>query len=146
MANSTFRPLARSRSARQPDAPSSARTVVPRRCTLDGFAEEISQNDGLDIRGAEPLVTVLVRTENSLYRIIPLQAGDTRVLVQGGQFFPEPTEARFAGSSFGGSFLKMHWIGVGLRMEIYAAGQRIVTSEVRRIEIQRDLSATAAAH
>ena len=110
----------------------------------DGFAEEISQNDGLDLHTTEPLVTLLIRTENSLYRIIPLQAGDTRVLVQGGQFFPEPTEASFAGSSFGGSFLKMHWIGVGLRMEIYAAGQRIVTSQVRRIEVLRETSVTTA--
>ena len=146
MANSTFRPLAESRSVPQPDATPSTRTLVPKRCTLDGFADEISRNDGIDIHTAEPLVTLLVRTENSLYRIIPLQAGDTRVLVQGGQFFPEPTEGRFAGSSFGGSFLKMHWLGVGLRMEIYSGGQRIVTSEVRRIEVLRDTSATAAAH
>ena len=144
MASSTLRPLARTPSVCRSDTPSSPRTVVPKWCTLDGFAEEISQNDGLDIHTTEPLVTLLVRTENSVYRIIPLQAGDTRVLVQGGQFFPEPTEARFAGSSFGGSFLKMHWIGVGLRMEIYAAGQRIVTSQVRRIDVLRDTPVTTA--
>jgi hypothetical protein len=30
----------------------------------------------------------------------------------------------------GGSFLKVGWIGVGLRMEILADGRRIVTSPV----------------
>ena len=146
MANPTFRPLARSRSASRQDDASSTGTRVPKQCTLDGFAEEVSRNEGIDIHAAEPLVTLLVRTENSLYRIIPLQAGDTRVLVQGGQFFPEPIEARFAGASFGGSFLKMHWICVGLRMEIYSGGQRIVTSTVRCVDVLHDTSVTAAAH
>ena len=113
-------------------------TVVPRRCTLDGFMAEIEGNDGLDVRQAEPLLAILVRTYNSLYRIIPLQRGDCRVLVEGGQFFPEPTEAHFAGSTFGGSFLKMAWIGTGLHMEINANGQRIITSPVKRIGIERE--------
>lgn len=114
-------------------------TLVPRRCTLDGFMAEVEGNDGLDVRQAEPLLTILVRTYNSLYRIIPLQRGDCRVLVQGGQFFPQPTEAHFAGSTFGGSFLKMAWIGTGLHMEINAGGQRIITSPVKGIGIERDI-------
>ncbi|MGB7220354.1 MAG: hypothetical protein WBD07_16270 [Vicinamibacterales bacterium] len=113
-------------------------TLVPRRCTLDGFMAEVEGNDGLDVRQAEPLLTILVRTYNSLYRIIPLQRGDCRVLVQGGQFFPQPTEAHFAGSTFGGSFLKMAWIGTGLHMEINAGGQRIITSPVKGIGIERE--------
>jgi len=119
-------------------------TLVPRRCTLDGFMAELEGNDGLDVRQAEPLLAIVVRTYNSLYRIIPLQRGDCRVLVQGGQFFPQPTEAHFAGSTFGGSFLKMAWIGTGLHMEINANGQRIITSPVRRIGIEREEPASAS--
>src|SRR3979411_3267691 len=79
--------------------------LVPRRCTLDGFAEEVAVTEGINLREAEPLVPILVTTQHSLYRIIPLRWGDSAMLVQGGQFFPEPTEARLAGSTFGGSFL-----------------------------------------
>jgi MFS family permease len=57
------------------------------------------------LREVEPLGTLLARTENSVYRLIPLEAGSSRILIQGGRFFPEPTEVRFAGSGFGGSFL-----------------------------------------
>jgi hypothetical protein len=119
-------------------------TLVPRRATLDGFMAEIADNDGIDVREQEPLATILVRTHNSLYRIIPLQRGDCRVLIEGGQFFPQPTEAHFAGSTFGGSFLKMAWIGTGLHMEINAGGQRIITSPVCRIGIQREGPASAS--
>ena len=57
--------------------------------------------------------------------------------MQGGQFFPDPTPGRIDGSGFGGSFLKVVWIGIGLRMEIFADGQRIITSPVRDISVER---------
>jgi hypothetical protein len=111
---------------------------VPQRCTLDGFAREVAATEGINIREVEPLTTLLVQTMNSLYRIIPLEAGRSRIMVQGGQFFPDLVEAHLAGSTFGGSFLKMHWIGVGLHMEINSNGERIVTSPVRSFRIEQD--------
>src|SRR6266851_8061432 len=66
--------------------------LVPRRCTLDGFAEEVAVTEGINLREAEPLVPILVTTQHSLYRIIPLRWGDSAMLVQGGQFFPVVAE------------------------------------------------------
>lgn len=106
--------------------------AVPRAATLDGFLSASSAVDGVVLRDLEPLTTLLVRTCHSRYRIVISQ--NTAVFVQGGRFFPEMTGARLEGSSFGGSFLKMGWIGVGLRMEIWSGGQRIVTSPVRAID------------
>jgi len=109
--------------------------LMPRRATLDGFADEVSATEGICVRDLEPLTTLLVRTCNSLYRII-ISRGTT-VLVQGGQFFPDVTPGHLDGSSFGGSLLKLAWIGVGLRMEICSGGQRIVTSPVREFRTER---------
>ena len=136
-------PFESSKSALRPAAGDTS-TAVPKRCTLDGFAEEVANADGIHIRDAEPLATLLARTENSIYRIIPLEAGSSRVLIQGGRFFPDPTEVRFAGSGFGGSFLKLGWIGLGLRMEILWDGQRIITSRVRGIQVERDTARPAS--
>ena len=118
--------------------------LVPRRCTLDGFATEVAESDGIDIRHIQPRTTVLVRTENSLYRLIPLRPGDCHVLVDGGQFFPEPIEARLVGSTFGGSFLKMAWIGIGMHLEIHGDGDTVTTSRVCRITTERNGSSVAA--
>jgi len=71
-------------------------------------------------------------------RIIPLEAGHSRIMVQGGPFFPDFVEARLAGSTFGGTFLTMHWIGGGLQMEINSGGERFVTSPVRSFWIEQD--------
>jgi hypothetical protein len=124
------------------------RDLVPRRCTLDGFAEEVAATEGINLCEMEPLVPILVTTQHSLYRIIPLRSGDSAMLVQGGQFFPEPTEARLAGSTFGGSFLKMHWITVGMHLEIDTGpgGGPIITTRVADVRIERDRTTKTRRH
>jgi hypothetical protein len=106
------------------------------RGTLDGFVKGVSHASGVHLAALDPITTLLVRTENSLYRIIVRTPHEQEVLVQGGAFFSEPTTASLNGSSFGGSCLKMAWVGVGLHMEFHADEQRIVTSRVRSIVIE----------
>ena len=123
---------------RRPPTPGDA--VVPRRCTLDGFAEEVSHTPGVDLTALDPITILLVRTENSLYRITVREPHRRAVLVQGGSFFPETTSACLSGSSFGGSCLKMTWVGIGLYMEFHYDGQWIITSRVRSIAMETDSS------
>ena len=113
-------------------------TAVPRQCTLDGFTTEVALADGVGLGELEALSTLLIKTLNSLYRVIVLEPPRPRILIQGGRFFPELTEARLAGASFGGSLLKLAWLGCGLRMEVCSDGQRIVTSPVQSIEVRKD--------
>jgi hypothetical protein len=103
-------------------------TCISRAATLAGFTSAVSSTSGVHLRDLAPMTTLVVRTRNSEYQIVV--ASGEEVLVKGGQFFPSLTEARFSGASIGGSFLKVGWIGIGLRMEILADGRRIVTSPV----------------
>ena len=84
------------------------------------------------------LSRLYVQTQNTLYMIILLNPGQSKVLIQGGRFFPELTDAVLCGSSFGGSFLKSHWIGMGMRMEILGVGRTVLTSSVRSIHIENE--------
>jgi len=54
--------------------------------------------------------------------------------VRGGAFFPEFTRVRVAGSSLGGSFLKLHGVYLGFRMELADGGRMIVTSPVEMLQ------------
>ena len=110
-------------------------TLFPRAATLDGFVNDLADAPGIYLREVEPLTTIVVRTHNSCYRI--LIEHDTTAIVRGGAFFPEPTPARIDGSGFGGTLLKVGWIGVGLRMEIFTNGRRIITSPVRDVILER---------
>src|SRR5215510_9090309 len=89
--------------------------------------------DGLQVDALQDLETLCVQTRNSMYEITVLSGRTAEVLVRGGQFFPEFTSVRVAGSSLGGSFLKLHGIYLGFSMELQHDGQTIVTTEVQSI-------------
>ena len=110
--------------------------MVPRRCTLDGFIEAVSRADGIALTDLDAFTTLVVRTENSVYQVTILKPHAREVLVQGGAFFPVRTKACLNGSSFGGSCLKLGWVGLGLRMEFHADEQWIITSHVRSIAVE----------
>src|SRR6186997_2547113 len=107
-------------------------TSITRTATLAGFTAAVATTHGVHLRDLAPMTTLHVHTRNSLYRII-VSAGDA-VLVEGGEFFPSLTPAHFSGASVGGSFLKVGWIGIGLRMEILstaAASSRLPSATSR---------------
>ena len=92
-------------------------SCVPRAALLDAWSDE-QWTKGIQIDQMAELETLTVRTQNSVYEITVLCGRTGEVLVRGGKFFPEWTPALLAGSTFGGSLLKMGGIYVGMRMEI----------------------------
>ena len=113
-----------------------ASDLVPRHRTLDGFIEAVSKADGIGLTDLDAFTTVVVRTDNSLYQITILQPHTREVVVQGGAFFRTRTRAWLNGSSFGGSCLKLGWVGLGLHLEFHTHDQWVITSHVRSIAIE----------
>jgi hypothetical protein len=105
--------------------------------TLDGFASLLGDADGIDIRELAPGTIVIVRTRYSRYRLVMVEPETQRMLVSGGDWFPVPTEAQLVGATGGGSMLKPGWIGVGLKVELRQMDQRITTSLVDAVTIER---------
>jgi hypothetical protein len=94
--------------------------------------------DGIQVESLDDLGKLTVQTENSVYEFTVICPRTGEVLVRGGRFFPEFTPARIAGSSLGGSFLKVRGIYVGFNMEIHTEENRsIITSRVRSIAVPR---------
>lgn len=109
---------------------------IPRYCSLDGFTELSSALDGVALRTLAQFDTICARTLNNDYYIFLLEPESGKALVQGGRYFEEPVEATVSGSTFGGCMLKMGWLGIGLRIEFCASGQRIVTSPVQSLHVE----------
>ena len=116
---------------------STSSDLVPRHRSLDGFTEAVSQADGIGLTEVDAFTTLVVQTDNSVYQITILQPYRREVVVQEGTFFPERTRAWLSGSTFGGSCLKLGWVGVGLHMEFLAADRVkwVLTSHVRSITV-----------
>ena len=90
---------------------------------------------GIHVDDLIALECLVVKTENSTYEIILLSPDTAHILVRGGAFFPVFTQARLAGSSLGGSFLKLRSIHVGFRLEFSTERGFIITSAVRRVAV-----------
>jgi hypothetical protein len=91
--------------------------------------------EGVQLETIADLQTLTIRTENSTYEINVICGRTGDILVRGGRFFPEFTPARLAGSSLGGSFLKLRGIYIGFSMEIHFEKRLIITSRVRKIAV-----------
>jgi hypothetical protein len=91
---------------------------------------------GITLESLAPFDSLRVTTLNSDYQIFLLDPRTGRALVEGG-CFPEPVEAVVNGSNFGGSTLKVGWIGIGLRLEMWVDNRLVSTSPVQSFYVQR---------
>jgi len=94
-----------------------------------------SWTKGLQLEAMQDMEKLSVRTENSIYDITVISGRTGEILIRGGRFFPEFTPARLAGSSLGGSFLKLRGIYVGFSLEVHFDQRMIITSRVRNISL-----------
>jgi hypothetical protein len=100
--------------------------------------------DGIQLERLEHMQRVVVRTYQHAYEMFVRCGATGDVLVRGGRFFQEFTEAKLVGSSLGGGFLKQFGIYVGLRLEFNVDGETIVTAPIFSIAIcPMELAASA---
>ena len=112
--------------------------VLPVPVPARGLLSSWSAHDwrgGIRVDEMAALERLIVTTANSTYEIILVAPASANVLVRGGAFFPVLTPARLAGSSLGGSFLKLRSVHVGFRLELGTDHGFIITSPVRTVTI-----------
>ena len=118
---------------------SSPTTIVPAAAVLSTWHAHDWQH-GVGLHDLNALDRVTVRTRHSVYELIVSSPPTGDVLVRGGEFFPEFTPARLAGSTLGGSFLKVRAIHVGFRLELSLGQQFVLTSPVQSISVASDVT------
>ena len=104
----------------------------PRGALLEAWSAH-NWTEGIQIESLKDMDELIVQTQNSVYELTVISPPTGDILIRGGQFFPDLAPARLAGSSLGGSFLKVRGIYAGFSMEIHADGRTIITSRVRTI-------------
>ena len=90
-------------------------------------------NKGIYVSKQVQGTKISVQTKNSTYKIEVLDTeGEVRVI---GGLFEVSSVARFNGSTFGGTMLKMDWIGKDMHMEFQDDERIYTTSLVREATI-----------
>jgi hypothetical protein len=118
------------------------RHAVPLNCSLDAVTEVLPFVEGVTLNSCAPYDVIVLRTANTEYHLLLLDPESGRVLIDGGDRFPEPIEATLLGASFGGSMIRTGWIGVGMRIELCANDKYIITSPVKSLVVEHTLAAT----
>ena len=111
---------------------STERVPVPTSGVLSAWSAH-DWRGGIHVDDLVALECLVIKTENSTYEVILLSPETAHILVKGGAFFPVFTPARLAGSSLGGSFLKLRSVHVGFRLELSTNNGFIITSPVRSV-------------
>ncbi len=114
-------------------------TAIPTSGVLSSWSAH-DWRDGVRVDDLAALERLVVTTANSTYEILLIAPAQAQVLVRGGAFFPVFTQARLAGSSLGGSFLKLRSVHVGFRLEFSTDRGFIITSPVRTVAIAQPVT------
>jgi len=85
---------------------------------------------GVHLRDLIPGSVLAIQTTNRIYRMVVL--GDRTVLLSGHpEFCPDPAEVRINGSTWGGSMLKLRYVGRGMHLEFeHPVHRTILTSRI----------------
>jgi hypothetical protein len=102
---------------------------------------------GVFLEDLPPSTVLQIYTQHRCYTAVIL--GGSQALISGHpEYCPEPVPVAIAGSTWGGSMLKMHFVGRGMHLEFHHPEYRtpIVTSLVQDIhECQQENGSDAAA-
>ena len=89
---------------------------------------------GVFLEGLPPDTVLEIQTQHHSYKAQMLGHG-TAMISGHPQFCPEPVQVTIAGSTWGGSMLKMRYIGRGMRLEFHHPAYKtpIITSAIQEI-------------
>jgi hypothetical protein len=94
---------------------------------------EQEEMQGVIVSKLRPGTRVIVTTRNSVYEITVIEG--SRCWIKGGKHFPEFVEGYFQGSTWGGSCLKLHWIGFDMQMEFIRGNRCVRTTPVESASV-----------
>lgn len=97
--------------------------------------------EAVRLESLNPFDTILLRTYNSVYRMLLLDPKTGRALVEGGEYLVEPNEALLRGSAIPGSEFKDGTICVGARLEVWVGERVLLTSTIRSVHVKHNHAA-----
>jgi hypothetical protein len=112
---------------------------------IEDILKKMAENKGFNINELPVGTKVSVNTKNSLYEFVVLEDRYVSIfggsLKDGGVRFPKPTKVKILGSTYGGSMIRLDWVGEAMFIEfVIEEGPNkngtILTSSVRNALIE----------
>ncbi len=106
---------------------------------LTEVIERTKNDPGVDIGKLKAGTNLVVSTQKSVYQIKIIDPETYQVEVIGGKHVTTKENGTFIGSTWGGSAIKLGWIGLDMRMEIQLFNRLLLTTtKVQKAKIIGD--------
>jgi hypothetical protein len=101
----------------------------------------LEETQGLNLSVLKTGTKLYVETRNSFYELRIVEGKQVEIFGgtrhDGSTRYAKPTNVIFHGSTWGGSSIKVDWLGIDMHMEFGVDGRKtLTTSGVKRIEIE----------
>lgn len=101
----------------------------------------LEETEGLNVSVLKEGTKLFIETHNSFYELQVVEGKEVEIFGgtkrDGSIRYPKPTKVIFHGSTWGGSCIKVDWLGIDMHMEFGVEGRKILTtSGVKRIKIE----------
>ena len=109
---------------------------------VNGNIAQSEIEGGVFLEQLAPATVLQIKTKHHFYTALLL--GDNSVLISGHpEFCPQPVQVTIAGSTWGGSMLKLQFVGRGMHLEFHHPeyATPIVTSPIQEIRDSHPVSA-----
>lgn len=102
--------------------------------------KQSDKDDGIFLEDVPDNHIVEAHTQNSIYTIAVVDKKKSKVAIQGNnKYLTQPEVCYLRGSTFGGSMIKVGWIGVGMHLEVnLAIGGIMTTSPIKTVKVKED--------
>ena len=105
---------------------------------INNAIEQSERDGGVWLKNLRKGDVVTLQTQNTTYTIKVL--GEKNYTIEGhAKYCPKPVKVHIAGSTWGGSMLKMEYIGRNMHLEFHVDGHpgAITTTAIKRLEVER---------
>ena len=107
--------------------------------------EQSEKDGGIWLKDVEPDQLIEVYTQKSIYRLALVDKVKHLVAVNStGAHIDKPEICTLNGSTFGGSMIRLGWIGIGMNLEFHRRRKVrpiLTTSAVKTIKVKKDSKA-----
>jgi len=98
--------------------------------------ENCEENGGIDLSKLSIGTKIEVHTRNTIYNFEKVGELSEFKIKSNGRYFKKEKLINFPGSTFGGSMIKLYWIGNGMHMEFnLESGRVLTTSSVKSFKV-----------
>lgn len=107
---------------------------------INAALDQMEKDGGVWLKDIPEGSYALIETRNTMYKLSHLKDGSWEISGNK-RFCPNPCKVMVNGSTFGGSMLRIGWIGMGMHLELYfpslTSFSVVTTTQIQKVTVHQ---------